>query len=346
MSSWQFSRADAGLVLLNPWTYALFADAPGTLQVTFRKGGTMAAEPVSNVLVTATSWLVGGDFASLTQAAADLAPTTTVLSATGPLALASGDTAEVFVVTNGGDAVVQAGARTFVDGAGTTWQLLGFVDGTLDGTESPAALLDQIQPYAAFTLRGLYPALTNACVNWLWMPVGDDPGGDPETAFAIEWDDALSTLNAQGYTTNLTTVAALEAHGLALSDLTVTAPKGFRAKVAADAAGNVVATLELDEDVLRPLAADGVSPLTILANGDGTLTVKADVANGVRGFWYTLYAADELGGAWSPVAAGSGIAGEPSLQAKEDDAPVSPSITLSPTDAKKFYKLVVTDVKP
>ena len=346
VSSWQFSRADAGLVLLNPWTYALFADAPGTLQVTFRKGGTMAAEPVSNVLVTATSWLVGGDFASLTQVAADLAPTTTVLSATGPLALASGDTAEVFVVTNGGDAVVQAGARTFVDGAGTTWQLLGFVDGTLDGTENPAALLDQIRPYAAFTLRDLYPALTNACVNWLWMPVGDDPGGDPETAFAIEWDDALSTLNAQGYTTNLTTVAALEAHGLALSDLTVTAPKGFRAKVAADAAGNVVATLELDEDVLRPLAADGVSPLTILANGDGTLTVKADVANGVRGFWYTLYAADELGGAWSPVAAGAGIAGEPSLQAKEDDAPVSPSITLSPTDAKKFYKLVVTDVKP
>ena len=347
VSNWQFSRADARLVPLSPWAYALFADAPGTLQVTFRKGGTMAAEPVSNVLVTATSWLVGDDFSSLARAAAELAPTTTVLSATGPLALASGDTAEVVVVTNGGDAVVQAGARTFVDGAGTTWQLLGFVDGTLDGTESPAALLGQIHPGPAFTLRSLYPALTNACVNWLWMPVGGDPGGDPETTFAIEWDDALSTLNAQGYTTNLTTVAALEAHGLALSDLTVTAPKGFRAKVAADVAGNVVATLELDEDVLRPLAADGVSsPLTILSNGDGTLTVKADVANGVRGFWYTLYAADELGGAWSPVAAGAGIAGEPSLQAKVDDAPASPSITLSPTDAKKFYKLVVTDVKP
>lgn len=347
VGNWQFSRAGAGLVRLSPWAYALFVDAPGTLQVTFRKGGTMAAEPVSNVLVTATSWLVGDDFSSLARAAAELAPTTTVLSATGPLALASGDTAEVVVVTNGGDAVVQAGARTFVDGAGTTWRLLGFVDGTLDGTESPAALLGQIHPGPAFTLRSLYPALTNACVNWLWMPVGGDPGGDPETTFAIEWDDALSTLNAQGYTTNLTTVAALEAHGLALSDLTVTAPKGFRAKVAADAAGNVVATLELDEDVLRPLAADGVSsPLTILSNGDGTLTVKADVANGVRGFWYTLYAADELGGAWSPVAAGAGIAGEPSLQAKVDDAPASPSITLSPTDAKKFYKLVVTDVKP
>lgn len=349
VSNWQFSRAGTGLVLLNPWTYALFADAPGKLWVTFRKGGTMAAEPVSNVLVTATSWLVSGDFASLAPAAAELAPTTTVFSATGPLALASGDTAEVFVVTNGGDAVVQAGARTFIDGEGTTWQLLGFVDGTLDGTEKPEALLDQIRPRAAFTLRELYPALTNACVNWLWMPVGGDPGGEPETAFAIEWDDALSTLNA-GYTTNLTTMAALEAHGLALSDLTVTAPKGFRAKVAADAAGNVVATLELDEDVLRPLAEDGArSPLTILANGDGTLTVKADVANGVRGFWYTLYAADELGGTWSPVAAGAGIAGEPSLQAKED-ALICPSITLSPTDsptdAKRFYKLVVTDVNP
>ena len=347
VSHWQFVGADADLVPLSAGAYALFVDAPGRLEVIFRKGGTMAAEPVGNVLVTATSWLVGGDFSSLARAAAELAPTTTVLSATGPLALASGDTAEVVVVTNRGDAVVQAGARTFVDGAGTTWQLLGFVDGTLDGTESPAELLDQIQPYAALTLRGFYPALTNACVNWLWMPIDGDPGGDPETAFAIEWDDALSTLNAQGYATNLTTVAALEAHDLALSDLTVTAPKGFRAKVAADAAGNIVATLELDEDVLRPLAADGVSsPLTILSNGDGTLTVKADVANGVRGFWYTLYAADELGGAWSPVAADAGIAGEPSLQAKVDDAPASPSITLSPTDAKKFYKLVVTDVKP
>ena len=158
--------------------------------------------------------------------------------------------------------------------------------------------------------------------------------------------DAVSVCSVNASHAEIT-VAALEAHGLALSDLTVTAPKGFRAKVAADAAGNVVATLELDEDVLRPLAADGVSsPLTILSNGDGTLTVKADVANGVRGFWYTLYAADELGGAWSPVAAGAGIAGEPSLQAKVDDAPASPSITLSPTDAKKFYKLVVTDVKP
>ena len=107
-----------------------------------------------------------------------------------------------------------------------------------------------------------------------------------------------------------------------------------------------MARLELDEEVLQPRAADGVSsPLTILANGDGTVTVKADVANGVRGFWYSLYATDELGGSWSLVASGYKD-GTPSVQATEDDRTVSLSIVVEPTDAKKFYKLVVTDVNP
>lgn len=318
-------------------TKVFVVETPCRLDVNFRKGGTAVAEETDVIPCTATSWFVGGAAAELKPIAAELAPTTTVYGAAGGVPLASGVPMEVEVVERG---FVKMPTQSFVDAAGTTWRLLGYVEGGLEGTEDPADLLAAATASAAFFVSADVGETT---VNWLWIPASDGP----ETTFAIEWDDALSTLNAQGYATNLTTVAALEAHGLALSDLTVTAPKGFRAKVAADAAGNVVATLELDEDVLRPLAADGVSsPLTILSNGDGTLTVKADVANGVRGFWYTLYAADELGGAWSPVAAGAGIAGEPSLQAKVDDAPASPSITLSPTDAKKFYKLVVTDVKP
>lgn len=327
----------AALFDLGARTKLLIAETPCRLDVNFRKGGTAVVEETDVVSCTATSWFVGGAAVELKPIDAELAPTTTVYGAAGGTPLASGVSAEVEVVDWG---YVKMSTHSFVDAAGTTWRLCGYVEGVLEGTEDPAELLAATEPFAEFSILA---EEGEAKINWLWIPALDDP----ETEFTIEWDDALSALNAQGYTTNLTTVAALEAHGLALSDLTVTAPKGFRAKVAADAAGNVVATLELDEDVLRPLAADGVSsPLTILSNGDGTLTVKADVANGVRGFWYTLYAADELGGAWSPVAAGAGIAGEPSLQAKVDDAPASPSISLSPTDAKKFYKLVVTDVKP
>ena len=69
------------------------------------------------------------------------------------------------------------------------------------------------------------------------------------------------------------------------------------------------------------------------------------MANGVRGFWYSLYATDELGGSWSLVASGYKD-GTPSVQATEDDRTVSLSIVVEPTDAKKFYKLVVTDVNP
>ena len=325
-------------VNLSASTFSLFVDEPGQLDVFFRKGGTMVEETVTNIQITATSWFVNSAL-SFEPAAAELVPTTTVQSATGVHPLASGVTVEVPVVL---DAVIQSGAQTFTDETGTTWQLWGVVPGTLTGTEDPVTLLDEASPYSAFTLREFYQTGDKAFFNWLWIPALDNP----ETEFVIEWDAALTLLNAHGYSTNLTTVAALEAHGILLSDVKVTAPKGFKAKIAADAAGNVVATLELDEDVLRPLAADGArSPLTILSNGDGTVTVKAAVANGVRGFWYALYAADELGGSWQVVTTGY-EAGNPTAQAQADDATVEVSIDVAPTDAKKFYKLVVSDVKP
>lgn len=326
----------ATLFDLGARTKLLVAEAPCQLDVNFRKGGTAVAEETDVISCTATSWFVGGAAAELKPVAAELAPTTTVYGAAGGVPLASGASAEVEVVDRG---FVKMPAHSFVDAAGTTWRLCGYVEGLLEGTEDPAELLAAATASAAFFVSA---DVGEAKVNWLWMPVSDDP----ETEFVIEWDDALSTLNAHGYSTNLTTVAALEAHGLALSAVKVTAPKGFKAKVVPDAAGNVVATLELDEEVLRPLAADGVSsPLTILANGDGTVTVKAAVANGVRGFWYALHAADELDGSWQVVTTGY-EAGKPTVQAQADDVPVEVLIDVAPTDAKKFYKLVVTDVKP
>ena len=326
----------AALFDLGARTKLLIAETPCQLDVNFRKGGTAVAEETDVIPCTATSWFVGGAAAELKPIAAESAPTTTVYGAAGGVPLASGVPAEVEVVDWG---YVKMPTQSFVDAAGTTWRLCGSVKGVLEGTEDPAELLATVSPFAEFSILA---EDGEAKINWLWIPASDGP----ETEFVIEWDDALSTLNVHGYSTNLTTVAALEEHGIPLSDVKVTAPKGFKAKVAADTAGNVVATLELDEEVLRPVAADGASsPLTILSNGDGTVTVKAAVANGVRGFWYALHAADELGGAWQVVTTGY-EAGNPTVQARADDAAVEVSIDVAPTDAKKFYKLVVTDVKP
>ena len=86
------------------------------------------------------------------------------------------------------------------------------------------------------------------------------------------------------------------------------------------------------------------SLLTILPNGDGSVTVKASIANGVKGFWYSLVASDDLA-AWKAVASGEYDSGTPSEQALQTQ-PVELSIDVTPADAKKFYKIVVTVKNP
>lgn len=96
-----------------------------------------------------------------------------------------------------------------------------------------------------------------------------------------------------------------------------------------------------------PAGPDGASPLTIVANADGTVTVKADVANAAAGWWYALYAADSLDGMWSRASAvetAIAAGGVDSVQATGTD--VSLSITLTPQTASRFYKLVVTKDSP
>lgn len=332
LSGWVQDRGADARLDLGRYAALLFADAPCTLDVHFRKGASAVEETTNTLTCTATSWCVNGALA-FAPADAAWAPTTTVYGVAGATPLASGASEAVAAVAG---AVVRMGAPSFVDASGAKWVLWGYVEGALDPAADPVDLLNAAVRASALA------ATADVAVNWLWIP----DLSDPETEFVIEWDAALTTLNAHGYSTNLTTVAELEAHGLTLANVKVTAPKGFKAKLAVDAGGNVVASLELDEDVLRPLAADGrSSPLTILPNADGTVTVKADVANGVRGFWYALYAADDLKGAWTAVATGS-VAGAPCVQAQADDAPVAVAIDVAPTEARKFYRLVVTDARP
>ena len=100
-----------------------------------------------------------------------------------------------------------------------------------------------------------------------------------------------------------------------------------------------------DEDLV-PVPPEGQQLLTIYSNENGTLTVEAKVANGYKGYWYSLYAADALDGSWATVSkvqsnfTGTGVANPTS------DGEVDLAITFEPSDAKKFYKVVVDKEDP
>ena len=97
---------------------------------------------------------------------------------------------------------------------------------------------------------------------------------------------------------------------------------------------------------LVPVPPEGANLLTIYPNADGTLTVKAQVANGHKGYWYSLYAADDLAGPWATVEkAQAGYEGE-GLVRPEADGALELSITFAPDEVKKFYKVVVDKEDP
>ena len=177
-------------------------------------------------------------------------------------------------------------------------------------------------------------------LTWLWKL----PEEDAENEFEIEWNDDLDNL-AVGYTTNLLDAASMMAKGWSLDDITVTVPVGWTAEKSLDSDGNVVATLALDEDALQ--AAMDTCELTVYPNADGTYTVEATIADGLRGFYYVLYGSDDLA-TWEAVASGTYENGTPCAQAQgtPDDpyGSVNLSIVVTPGDTaagvKRFYKVV------
>ena len=192
------------------------------------------------------------------------------------------------------------------------------------------------------SLPGMTVSLTaDKIVLWYWAPVEEKEVDQLE----ISWNDTLDNLS-ESYTTNLLTNAQFAATGMTLEQLQskVIVPTGWKAKLTQDTEGNVVGSLLLDEETLAPVAPAGEPLLTILPNGDGSVTVKASIANGVKGFWYSLVASDDLA-TWKAVASGEYDSGTPSEQALQTQ-PVELSIDVTPADAKKFYKIVVTVKNP
>ena len=114
----------------------------------------------------------------------------------------------------------------------------------------------------------------------------------------------------------------------------------WRLDVAEETGGDV------SDEELVPVPPDGETLLTIYSNEAGKLTVEAKIANGHKGYWYSLYAADELDGEWATVEkVQSGYDGT-GLVCPVSDGEVELAITFEPSEAKKFYKVVVDKEDP
>ena len=202
------------------------------------------------------------------------------------------------------------------------------------GDTSPLSWIG-VNPSAFGITNGASVTLT-----WLW----ELPEEEDADEFEIEWNDTLDNLSV-GYTTNLVSAADMAAMGWSLDDVTVTAPVGWIAETSLDPDGNVVATLSLDEDELAD-AMDSCD-LTVYPNADGTLTVEATIANGLRGFYYVLYGSNDLT-TWEAVTSGDYESGTPCAQAQGTPDDPYDSVTLSiivtsgdsAAGAKRFYKVV------
>lgn len=189
-----------------------------------------------------------------------------------------------------------------------------------------------ISPLDTFALDAYYE--TGAATD-------DDEDDDFNYTFAVEWADTLDNL-ASG-NGNVLAAAADLPENFDISQVVVTSvPTGWKLTgVEQNAAGDLVAVLEVDEDALAPAAASGAAaPIVIVRNDDGeTYTVKSDLSNAAKGFWYSIQASADLKGTYAPVKSAQATADGAFTVSKDD---VDPGTDGTQT----FYKLVVTESQP
>ncbi len=332
-----------GTIWLSPLKILVPMDAPGTVEASYRQNASLLEEPeVANTCVVTVANYVCWDIEAETltlEPADDQVPSTVFYTREGRVMVGDGEEADMPGLVAG----VTVTNTTYTTADGVAMELCGFKEG------------DEVYLGVALPLERNFEGMDVDSIEWVWSPVeGADSSEDPvaPTEFTIAWEeDASGGLSGpkEGFATNLLTKTEAEQFGMdavKVSEI-LTVPKGFTKSVTTDDEGNIVATLALDEKTLQPYGDVTLksSPLTIVSNGDGTVTVRADVANGVKGFWYTLYGSDNLVD-WNPVTEGYMSGGTPSAQAKADNQTVSVSIDVKPEEAKRFFKLVVTDQKP
>ena len=241
----------------------------------------------------------------------------------------------------------------------TYWNFYGYEDDETvahDEGVIAAAAVDAGYALSAGTgtIVGFTPSQDVKLVMY-WMPV-EESAEDPEepddpvvkVEIPIDWNEDLNNLHSGEF--EVLSAAAAKRLPANAEIIVGEPPLGWKLDGAIKKGkdGSLTASLVLDEEVLTPKAVAGVaSPLTILPAEDGKLLVKAEIANGVKGFWYSLFTADELTGPWDAVTSGYET-GIPVKQAalKESTGAFTLSIVVDPAETKRFYKLVVTEKNP
>ena len=96
-----------------------------------------------------------------------------------------------------------------------------------------------------------------------------------------------------------------------------------------------------------PEGPDGGSPLTIYPNADGTLTVKAEIGNAVKGWWYVLRTAETVSGEYVPLSAeAAGDVCKKKADEEDEEGTLVLQSTFTPTEEKRFYKVSVEEEEP
>ena len=249
------------------------------------------------------------------------------------------------VVVNGTRVTLTPETLVFTDADGNRWEhaqwLLYAGEVTLDDmlNGNPRLIASSYYtPAASFRLG------QDATLVRVWVPAS---ATSEEIEVSIKWNETMDNLKP-GENVLVTADQAAAFPDGAQVKVDETVPAGWKLDgVETRDDGSVVATLSLDEEALTPLPPEGESaPLAIVNNPDGTVTVKATVANGVRGFWYSLYTAPTLSGDGKVVESGEYASGTPSAQMADESGEVKLSIVVDPAEASRFYKLVVSGSYP
>lgn len=317
--------------------------APIAITARFTTSGTSGDNPESSIhTLTTASYgvtvegiesLSGTTPASVVQGGGEASGST----------IADGESVEL----NTSPVVLIPESTAFTDSEGQSWKFAYWIlfsgEVTRESLENGTAMLQYItagynSSSAAFRL------LQNATLVRFYEPDNAEP---EEVQLTINWNETMDNLKP-GENVLVTAEQAAAFPDGAQVKVDETVPAGWKLDgVETREDGSVVATLSLDEELLTPLPPEGEStPLTIVNNPDGTVTVKATVANGVRGFWYSLYTAPTLSGDWKVVESGEYDSGTPSVQMPDESGEVNISIVVDPAEASRFYKLVVSGSNP
>jgi hypothetical protein len=224
-------------------------------------------------------------------------------------------------------------STSYTDVTGGIWKCVGWVDGSgsVEASGTNAFISTKLS--------------TDTSVTWVWELT------EPVEEFVIPeiaWEDTLDNLSTEN--TFLLAEASRIPSSFDINDIVpLSAPTGWVATPKIDPiTGNLVAEMSLNEEALMPQPVPGAaSVITIMPNSDGTLTVKADDANGLRGFWYAIYGSSSVTGPWSLVKVfkAGGTSCEQANQTAEVGE-INLSITLESSGTQQFFKLVVLESSP